>query len=70
MGGGIFSDPFKITKDSAVQWFQSRINHKLLATNTYLYKIKLIGDPKYTFCNKTDEIIEHLLWDVNMSKDF
>ena len=26
--GKIFSDPFKITKDSTVQWFQSRINHK------------------------------------------
>ena len=32
--GKIFSSPFKITKDSTVQWFQSRINHKILATNT------------------------------------
>ena len=68
--GKMFSDPFKITKVSIVQWFQSRINHKILATNNYLYKIKLIGDPKCTFCNKTDKTIEHLLWECDMSKDF
>ena len=58
----VFSDPFKIIKDSTVQWFQSIIYRKILATNTLLYKIKLIGDPKCTFCTKTDETIEHLLW--------
>ena len=68
--GKIFSDPFKITKDTTVQWFQSRINHKILATNTYLYKIKLIGDPKCTFWNKTDETIEHLLWECEHVKSF
>ena len=26
-GGELFSDPFKITKDSTVQWFKSGINH-------------------------------------------
>ena len=37
--GEISSGPFKITKDSTVQWFQSRINHTILAANTLLYKI-------------------------------
>ena len=68
--GKIFSDPFKITKDSTVQWFQSSINHQILATNTHLYKIKLIGDPKCTFCNKTDETIEHRLWECEHVKSF
>ena len=36
--GEIFSGPFKITKDSTVQWFQSRINHKILATNIFYTK--------------------------------
>ena len=39
-----------------------QIYHTILATNTLSYKIKLIGDPKCTFCTKTDEAIEHLLW--------
>ena len=68
--GKIFSDSFKITKDSTVQWFQSRINHKTLATNTELYKIKLIGDPKCTFSNKTVETIEHFNGNANVSNDF
>ena len=38
---------FKITKDSAVQWFQTRINHEILATNTFLCKIKLTNDKVY-----------------------
>ena len=36
-----------------------RINHKFSATNTLSYKTLRIGDPKCTFCTKTDEIIEH-----------
>ena len=68
--GEIFSDPFKITKDSTVQWFPNRINHKILATNTLLYKMKLIDDPKCTFCYKRDETIEHLLWECECVKRF
>ena len=59
----IYIEPFKITKDTVIQWFQTRINHKILATNTFLSKIKLTNDPKCTFCKKFDETIEHLLWD-------
>ena len=36
--GKIFSDPFKITKDSTVQWFQCRINHKILQQTLYYKK--------------------------------
>ena len=32
--------------------------------------MKLIGDPKCTFCNKTDETIEHLLWECEHVKQF
>ena len=51
-----------ITKDSTVQWFQTRINHKSLATNTFLCKIKLTNNSKCTFCSLVDETIEHLYW--------
>ena len=44
------------------------LNHKILATDTILYKIKLIGDPKCTFCNKTDGTSEHLLWECECVK--
>ena len=59
----IYIEPFKSTKDTVIQWFQTRINHKILATNTFLSKIKLANDPKCTFCKKFNETIEHLFWD-------
>ena len=66
----IYTEPFEITEDSTVQWFQTRINHKILATNTFLCKIKLTNDRKYTFCSKEDETIEHVLWECNCVKKF
>ena len=68
--GKIISGLFKITKDSTILWFQSRIYHKILATNTLLYKIKLIGGQKCIFCTKTDETIEQILWECERVKRF
>ena len=59
----IYIEPFKITKDSTIQWFQTRINHKILATNTFLCKIKVTNDSRCTFCSLVDETIEHLFWE-------
>ena len=59
-----------MTKDSTVQWFQTRINHIIFATNTFLCKIKLTNDPKCTFCSKTYETIEHVLWEYNCVTKF
>ena len=66
----IFNEPFKITKDTTMQWFQTRINHKILATNKFLCKIKVTNDPKCSFCAISEETIEHLLWECNYVKDF
>ena len=49
---------------------QISIYHKILATNTLFYKLQLIGDPKCTFCTKTDETIENLLWKCERVKQF
>ena len=66
----IYAEPFKITKDTVAQWFQTRINHKILATNTFLHKIKITNDPKCTFCAEADETIEHLLWECDYVQKF
>ena len=41
----IYKWTFEITNNTTLQWFQSRINHNILATNKYLHKIKLINIP-------------------------
>ena len=54
----IYREPFKITKDSTIQWFQTRINHKILATNTFLCNIKVTNDSRCTFGSLADETIK------------
>ena len=46
----------------------SRIDHKILATDILLYKIKIIGDPQCTVCTKKNETIEHLLLECECVK--
>jgi len=46
----IYTIPFKVTKSSSLQWFQYKINHRILATNEYLFKIGLKNSNKCYFC--------------------
>ena len=68
--GGHFLTHLKSPKTVQFNGSKAELIIKILATNTFLYKIKLIGDPKCTFCNKTDETIEHLLWECDHVKSF
>ena len=64
----IYLWPFKITKDITLQWFQTRIKHNILATNSFLHRIKYIKDPGCSFCAKEPENIKHLLWECEHTK--
>ena len=54
----VYSMPFKITKSTMLQYFQFRINHGFLSTNSYLNKIKRIDTNLCEHCNEIDEL-EH-----------
>ena len=58
----VFDAPFKITKCTKLRWFQTTINHKIIVTNKFLFKIFLINNPNCSFCQNSEETIEHLLW--------
>lgn len=64
----IYIWPFTITNNTTLQWFQTRINHNILATNHFLHKIKYIKSPLCSFCAKEHENIRHLLWECELSK--
>ena len=66
----IYDIVFNITKDSKLQWFQYRINHRIIGTNYLLKKMSLIADDLCTFCNNTAETILHLFWTCHISKEF
>ena len=53
--------PFYITMDTKLQWFQYRVTHRILATNSYLKKIRYTESDLCTFCNTEIETIMHLL---------
>ncbi|XP_053387493.1 uncharacterized protein LOC128551109 [Mercenaria mercenaria] len=65
----IYQSPFNLPVSSLLQWFQYRINHRILSTKSYLYKIKIIDSPLCTSCNLTvDETITHMLWSCPETK--
>ena len=59
----IFKISFKSTKNTKLQWFLYRVVHHILTTNSFLFKIKLVGSPLCTLCNSEFETITHLLWE-------
>ena len=66
----IFSRPFIVTKSTKLQWFQFRVNHHILTTNSRLFKSGLVITPRCTFCNKENETIIHCLWECTEVQKF
>ena len=56
---------FSSTKDTKLIWFQYRIVHRIIATNKFLYNIKIKNDPLCSFCNNETETIEHLFYNCS-----
>ena len=57
----IYCSPFKLNIGTKLQWFQTKINHRILPTRKFLHKIKYIQNPNCHFCNQ-EETISHMLW--------
>ena len=47
------------------QWFQYIIIHRILGTNSLLYKINQKPNDKCSFCLEEVERIEHIFWSCN-----
>lgn len=62
----IYGLPFRITKDPTLQWFQYRINHKLLGTYNLLHKMGIRNNNLCSFCSLHPETLVHLLWDCEI----
>ena len=52
-----------MTHDTKLQWLQYRITHRILGTNSYLFKIRYINSDLCSFCIREKETIKHLFWD-------
>ena len=59
----IFAMPFMSTKDSKLQWLQFRVNHHIVVTNKFLFKIGKTESQLCAFCQTEIESI-YLLFDL------
>lgn len=66
----VFLLPFQAVRDTKIQYFQFRYIHRLVATNSFLYKIKQRESPLCTFCNTANESLAHLFWLCNITNSF
>ena len=66
----IFGLPYTITSSTSMRWLQVRILHRILSTNTFLYKINLTDTNKCSFCNNNPERLTHLFWHCNVINTF
>ena len=57
-------------EDPLLKWFQYRINHLILTTNKFAYKIGIYPSPSCTFCETEDESILHLLLECEAIQEF
>ena len=59
-----------ITKDCNLRWFQYKRVHRILASNTYLYKIGIKEIDCCSFCKTNPETLEHLFYECDHVKYF
>mgnify|MGYP007040865691 CR=1 FL=1 len=60
----------KLTRDPTLKWFQYRLHHIIIATNTLLTKNCIKNSDLCTFCNLHKETLMHLFCDCEIVKDF
>ena len=66
----IFRTPFASLRETKVQYFQFRFLHRILGTNYLLHHMQLKNSSLCTFCNLSDETIDHLFWACNITSNF
>ena len=68
LGSEIQNSPFYCTKNNQFSVFQYKILHRILSTNSLLFKWKLKETQLCNFCNEAKETILHLFWECNIVK--
>ena len=53
-----------------LQWFQTRINHRILGTNFLLEKMKIKDCNLCSYCHTEPETLIHLFFNCSLVNDF
>ena len=57
----------KSIQDNELIWFQYRVIHKILGTNSLLYKMKKFNSHLCRLCQETEEIETHLFYQCKIA---
>jgi len=66
----IYLIPHVVTLDTKTKIFQYKLLNRIIYTNKSLHKVKLTDSPLCSFCNISDESLEHLFCHCNFSIAF
>ena len=64
----ICGNTFKCTKDSYIQWIQTKLGHRFSPTYSLLQKVSLKPSNICSFCNKREEPLLHLFYECEKVK--
>ena len=64
----IYKFPFQKHISTTLQWFQCRINHRIISHKQFLYRIKIKDSPLCSYCTE-EETITHMLWSCPKTQD-
>ena len=56
----IYKICFKVTTDNSTVWFQYKLIYNILATRSYLFKLKIVDSNTCGICDNSVETIQHL----------
>ena len=56
--------------ETKLQDFQYKLMHRILITNSFLYKCQLKETDLCTFCTETKESLVHIFWECNYVPNF
>ena len=65
-----FSDVCLVTRNTYLQTFHYRTVSRIIATNTFLYRIGKVESPSCFFCKSRDETLLHLFWECDTVREF
>ena len=66
----IYCIPFSVTRDTKLQDLKYKLIHRILITNSVLYKCGLKETELCTFCTETKESLVHIFWECNYVRNF
>ena len=66
----VFMMSYHLTSDPNLKWLQLRLLHRILTTNTYLKRIKILEDDSCSYCKNSPETLQHLFWTCPIVSQF